>query len=111
MKKVEIGEGNKKVVKGNKLADTNKITLKGSGDMTFMDISLCLCTFMQGLNIHLSVGKEAGARAGIMAVSLHGKAIGLYDMEWDEDINPEDGGLEISAEVTGANELSESYGK
>ncbi|MGB2580169.1 MAG: hypothetical protein WBC83_00560 [Minisyncoccia bacterium] len=105
MKSVKIKDKKKnKKVKVKKLDD---IKMKDSDDAAIMDISLCLSAFMEGLHMHLSIAKEAEAHVGLMSVFLHGKHVGLFDVEWDEGINPEDGGLEIFAEVIRGNELAE----
>lgn len=107
MKNTKIVRKSKKAVKSSKKLASKKVgRLKSFNGKSSVFISLCLNEFIEGLDLNLIVEGKGKNRLSFATLSLFGEPIACSDMEWDQRVIPEDGGLEIFAEVIRGNELA-----
>jgi len=83
-----------------KQSNSKKVTLpKIFGDKSPIRISLCLGEFINGLHVDLIVIKEGKYRGSFATLILNDEPIAFYDMNWSELVHPEDGLLDVHAEI------------
>lgn len=101
MKKSKIVRGSKKVAKSStKLVSKKESLSKSFNGKSPVFISLGLNEFIEGLEVNLIVERNDKEHLSFVTLSLYGEPIACADMEWEQKINPEDGGLDVFAEIT-----------